>query len=442
MLRREKRRRVRLPSLRRLAAVASLLPWILAACAGPAERRGRVLLVGIDGASLRVARPLLAQGRLPHLAALASAGVYGPLRSHFPLLSPRIWNSIATGKRPEKHGVLDFAHPGPKGERRLYTSRDRRAHALWNIASDAGLRVGVVNWWTTYPLEVVNGVLVSDHLFAGEVEERRRVTGAREASGGAIAYPPEWQRRAEALLAEDGALTGVPDPFADARGFAPWMAPADLSRRYRDDQAVARIALAVERELRPDLLMVFLPGIDRVSHRLWATLEPPERYASPPPMTPAERETGRRALFAYYAFSDALIGRLAEGFGPDDLVMVVSDHGFEAGSQLLALTGIHSSPRARDGVIFARGPGVAAPDRRAPVSVNDVTPTILAWLELPLADDMDGRVAPFLAGEPVGRVATYDDSPVERLADRPSGAEEAILEQLEALGYLEHGGPG
>ena len=44
----------------------------------------RVLLVGIDGATLRVARPMIRAGRLPHLARIAQQGVYGPLQAHLP----------------------------------------------------------------------------------------------------------------------------------------------------------------------------------------------------------------------------------------------------------------------------------------------------------------------------------------------------------------------
>jgi hypothetical protein len=69
--------------------------------------------------------------------------------------------------------------------------------------------------------------------------------------------------------------------------------------------------------------------------------------------------------------------------------------------------------------------------------VNDVTPTILSWLGLPPAQDMDGRPLPILE-EPAPRfVASYRDVPVDRLSAEPSGAEEDILEQLGALGYLE-----
>ncbi|MDP6243751.1 MAG: alkaline phosphatase family protein, partial [Myxococcota bacterium] len=66
---------------------------------------GRVLVIGIDGASLRVIQPLMQQGRLPHLESIAQKGVSGPLKSHHPLLSPRVWTSVATGKEPDKHGI-------------------------------------------------------------------------------------------------------------------------------------------------------------------------------------------------------------------------------------------------------------------------------------------------------------------------------------------------
>ena len=75
-----------------------------------------------------------------------------------------------------------------------------------------------------------------------------------------------------------------------------------------------------------------------------------------------------------------------------------------------------------------------------PVSVNDVTPTILAWLGLPVAADMDGKVTSFLRGGAAEEIATYDTTPIERVSTVPSGAEQAILEQLRALGYLEDGG--
>jgi predicted AlkP superfamily phosphohydrolase/phosphomutase len=420
----------------------AILAAALLAC-GSGERGGdRVLLVGIDGATLRVAGPMVRDGALPNLARIGRTGVYGPLRSHFPLMSPRIWTSIATGKAPEKHGILGFAHPGEGGaEAQLYLGSDRRVHALWNIASDAERTVGVVNWWNTYPPETVNGVIVSDHLLPREVRGRRWLTGAAAPTRAPIIHPPEWSERVAAVLEDERPLTDVADPFDDGAGLPDWTKPGRLSEHYRTDEAIARIALDIEAELEPDLLMVLLPGIDRVSHVLWGGIEAPEGGGKTPAMSEAERAASAAALRRYYAFTDALIGRLVERYGSDDLVMVVSDHGFEAGSTLRETTGIHTSRKALRGLLFARGRGIEPPAAPEPVSVNDVTPTVLAWLGLPVAADMDGRVASFVrGGAAAGVIDSYDTEPVERASAAPSGAESAIFEQLRALGYLEAGG--
>jgi hypothetical protein len=420
----------------RLGALAALA---LAACGGggPAPR-GRVLLIGIDGASPRVIEPLLAAGRLPNLAALAREGVWGPLRSRLPLASPRIWNTIATGKQPEKHGIRSFVRR--EGDHlELLLSSDRKVHALWNIASDAGLAVGVVNFWNTYPPERIRGVMVSDHLLAAEVEGRRELAHAAAAPPGPVVFPEDWQPRLAALLASGGRVVEVADPFANNRALPGWIFARGnpLSARFAEDEALARIALEIEAEIRPGLLMLLLPGIDRVSHVIWGGLEPPELYPAHLRPSPSERAALVAALEAYYVYTDALVGALAARFGPDDLVLVLSDHGFEAGVRLGFLTGAHRSEAAADGVLFARGPGIPSGRPAGPVAIEAVTPTVLAWLGLPLALDMDGRPAPFLVVPSAGTVPSYDTRAIERLAPAPSGAEGAIVEQLRDLGYVE-----
>jgi len=416
-----------------------LLGVLLASAAcGSGGARGRVLLIGIDGASPRVVTPMLAAGRLPYLAELARQGVWGPLRSQIPLASPRIWNTIATGKEPEKHGIRSFVRR--EGDHlELLLSSDRKTHALWNIASDAGLTVGVVNFWNTYPPERVDGVMVSDHLLAAEVEGREKLAHAAPAPRGPVVYPEDWEPRIAALLASGSRAVEVADPFAGNRALPAWvfLNGNPLSARFAEDEVLARIALEIDAEIRPELLMVLLPGIDRVSHLIWGGLELPDLYPPALRPSPAERAAMVAALEAYYAYTDALIGALLARYGPDDLVLVVSDHGFEAGVTSGFLTGAHRSEAAALGVIFARGPGIPAGRPAGPVSVLDVAPTVLAWLGLPAAADMDGRPAPFLVVPPAGAVASYDVRPVERLAPAPSGAEDAIVEQLRHLGYVE-----
>jgi predicted AlkP superfamily phosphohydrolase/phosphomutase len=419
-----------------------LFALFLAVClalGGCGSERGRVLLVGIDGATLRIAGPMLAEGRLPHLASLAREGVSGPLRSAIPISSPRIWNTIVTGKTPEKHGITDFARKDAEGQQHLFLSSDRRAHALWNIASDAGLSVGVVNFWNTYPPERVNGVMVSDHLLAKQVEGRRKLTKAAATPEGPVIFPEAWHERLRGVLEARDPLTSVANPFRALEGFpaSVQMGGKTLSRRYEEDQTMLRIALEIERAIRPDVSLVLLTGIDRVSHALWAAVD--ESYPYPEALTPspAEREVAADALRAYYAYTDALVGLLLAHYGPDDLVLVLSDHGFEAGSGFGLLTGVHKTKQALDGVIFARGPGIEPGTLAQGVRVRDVTPTILAWMGLPLGEDMDGRPASFLRVPETRTVATHDTTPVERLGSSPSGVENEIIEQLRELGYVE-----
>lgn len=420
----------------RLLSILSALLFF--AC--DASSQGRVLLVGVDGATLRIAGPLLEQGELPHLGAVARSGVFGPLRSHYPISSPRIWTSIATGVKPERHGIEGFAHPDATGASRLYRSGDRRVPALWNLASDAGLSVAVINWWNTFPVEKIRGVMVSDHLLPMEIDGRRRLTGAAPPNRGAIAWPLEWDARAALLRDDNASLTGVENPFAAPGLFPSWAHAERLSARYHDDADIVRIALAVEQEVRPDLMMVLLPGIDRVSHVIWAAIEATDAYEDPLPMNDEQRRLMAAALRLYYVYTDALIGRLLEGYGADDLVLIVSDHGFEAGRALMFLSGAHTGPRAIEGLIFARGPGVAKVAAEPGISVNDVTPTVLAWLGLPLAEDLDGRVASFLVDKAPNYVPSYAATRTERLPHVPSGAEGEMIDELRALGYTVDGG--
>ncbi len=399
---------------------------------------GRVLLVGIDGASSRVMVPLLAEGKLPHLEAVTLQGVSGHLIAAKPLTSPRIWNTVATGKSPEAHGIHGFAYKAGAGEPRLYLSTDRKTNALWNIVSGAGFEVAVINFWNTYPPEEIRGVMVSDHVLPASVTAIRETVGAGAPPEGPIIYPEEWTSRLTSLFNSTIRATDFPDPLAGSEDFPPWNRESGekLTRRTAEDDALVRMALAVEKEHRPDLMMILLPGIDRVSHHLWGTLEPEERYPGHLRSTPEQREAGAAALRNYYRYTDALIGRLLENYGTNDLVFILSDHGFEAGMPKPYLTGTHKTERAAKGVFLARGRDITPRLEPQSIKAEDVTPTVLRWMGLPVADDMEGAPGPFVGTPPVKSIPTYDTVPVERVQTSAPGAEPEYLERLKSLGYV------
>ncbi len=136
--------------------------------------RRRVLLLGWDAADWRFARPLMEAGKMPALSKLVSGGSSGNLATLRPILSPMLWNSIATGKRPAKHGVHGFCEVKPDGSGvRPVQSGSRTCKALWNIASQEGLRSNVVGWYASHPAEPVRGAVVTNQFQAatGKVHE-------------------------------------------------------------------------------------------------------------------------------------------------------------------------------------------------------------------------------------------------------------------------------
>src|SRR5262245_30618748 len=149
-----------------------------------------LLLVGWDAADWKIIDPLLARGEMPHLASLISSGVRGNLATIYPALSPMLWTSIATGKRPPKHGICGFTDPTRDGMAiRPISSLGRKTKAIWNILHQNGKRSIVVGWWPSQPAEPIAGAMVSNQFPPAATE----VPGGPMLSG--TVWPPAWADR-------------------------------------------------------------------------------------------------------------------------------------------------------------------------------------------------------------------------------------------------------
>src|SRR5262245_64932134 len=122
-----------------------------------------VLVIGLDGACWRLFAPWARAGRLPALAALMERGTWGPLASTVPALTLPAWASFMTGKNPGGHGVYAFHRMAfdRYDSAGLANAADLRAARIWDVAGQAGKRVGVINVPPSYPLRpIANGYLV------------------------------------------------------------------------------------------------------------------------------------------------------------------------------------------------------------------------------------------------------------------------------------------
>ncbi len=402
----------------------------------------RVLLVGWDGADWKIASPLLDAGELPQLANLVANGASGPLASLPPYLSPMLWNSIATGKYADQHGILGFTTTDPvTGRLAAITSTQRKCKALWNILGEHGLTAHVLGWFASHPAENVTGVCVT------EAFPRPAAKGADWPLAPGSVHPP-------ALAEEFADLRLRPEDVNPdiLRLFIPRIAEIDLTKDLRPEQLAIRLAelysvhnaaiAALERG-PGDFLGVYYHFIDWVCHD-FMDFHPPRR----PQVPEREFEFYRDVVNSAYRLQDMLLRDLLAHAGPDPTVVLCSDHGFHSDARRparipMVSAGIAIWHRAQ-GIFAAAGPGVARDTLVTGATVLDITPTVLHLLGLPAAADMDGQLLTSALASPVTpkKIPTYENVPgphprPRHLAALSHDDQRALLDQFAALGYVD-----
>lgn len=406
-------------------------------------KRRRVLLIGWDGADWEHINPLLDAGLLPNLNALINRGVMGNLATLQPVLSPMLWNSVATGKFADKHGVHGFIEPDPvNGGARPYTSTSRKTKAIWNILTQSGLKSNVVGWWASHPAEPIDGVVVTN-AFGGTKFNPQE--GWKVPPGSV--HPPEHAP----LLAP---FKVFPSELTEAHilPFIPQAARIDqkaderlnsFARVLSDNATVHAVATAIM-ECEPwDFAAVYYDGIDHFSHA-FMHYHPPRLDWVPE----KDFEMYQGVLHGAYRFHDMMLGRLLELAGPDTAIILCSDHGFESGARRPRGTPREPAGPAvwhrQYGIFVMVGAGIKQDERIYGASLIDLTPTVLTLFGLPVGQDMDGRVLleAFETPPAVTTVPSWDDMPgeagthgVDAGIDRDQAQE--LMQQFAALGYIE-----
>lgn len=430
-----------------------LFAALFVGCSRPAK--GRVLLLGLDGLDPDEVARLSAEGKLPNLARLAQRGVSGKALSLKPYLSPLLWTTVATGRKALDHGITHFTTVDPAtGVEVPMTSTSRRVPALWNIASDAGRKVGVVGWWATWPPEPVNGFVVSDRAAYHFLS---KPTGETSTPLAEAVSPPALARRIERMLRRPSDL-GRADllPFgevSDEELARPFDFKEDLSHlrwALAAGESTKTIGLTLWNEEKPDLLMLYIEAPDSISH-LFGHLH--RRAGLAGELAGQSRRWGG-AVEAVYVWSDRIVGEAVaavEAAGPDATLVIVSDHGFALGvlPDDPALTRdprrATASSHRPEGVLMVAGGRVRPGSSFSSATLLDLAPTLLSLLGLPPSKEMPGRVLKevFTDLREPERVAAYrraTPAPGSASASGPAPADQAAVEHLRNLGYL--GGAG
>jgi predicted AlkP superfamily phosphohydrolase/phosphomutase/Flp pilus assembly protein TadD len=404
----------------------------------------RLLIVGWDAADWQVIDPLIKQGRLPALAGLITSGIRSNLSTLEPKLSPLLWTTIATGRTPDRHGIANFVEPKPDGSGlRLASSTSRKVKALWNIASQSGLRSQVTGWYASHPAEPIHGSVTSNLLMEGDPGD----SGAWPLAVGAV-HPEALAPAIAAARVGRGSFRS--EQLSTILPGLPPAARSDdrietLSKLMAVAASVERVALTAMEHAPWDLAMVFFETIDTVGHHFMQYRAPRMKH-----VRDADHRSFGGVMDAVYAWHDAALGRLLERAGPETTVIILSDHGFHSGSGRPHLDDLTPERRMEKeaswhrstGILVAAGPGIRPGAMVAAANIVDIAPTALALLGLPAGRDFAGRVlAEVIEPAVPNRIESWEAvegaaglHPADARQD-PYEAADAI-QQLVDLGYM------
>ncbi|MGA2982182.1 MAG: ectonucleotide pyrophosphatase/phosphodiesterase [Terriglobia bacterium] len=298
-----------------------------------ASRRGRLVVLSVDGLRPDIYRAAESRHRFPNLAAIEKAGASAEgVESVYPSTTYPAHATIVTGLPPRDHGIyshLASLDPTEKARPWCWFAAALRAPALWDVARVSGRKIAALSW------PVSAGAAIDWNI--------------PEIWNPAVADPHRDF--------ETPARHATPGLFAEvAQGLAPMLGKAD------PDQLRGEAALYLWNRYRPDLLLVHFVWYDSQAHAFGP--------ASP------------QALAALES-ADQAVGKIRDAISSDPAttLVVLSDHGFvpvEKEAAPLVVFAEHG--------LFARGADGSLTLRRLG-AVSAGGSLAVYWLEEPSADD-------------------------------------------------------
>jgi len=363
----------------------------------------RWILVAVDGLSLE----LLSRkaDTVPYLQTLLRQSRPATLLMNEPPVPPVVWTSVATGVPASQHGIrtpevrrwrgqsswiqetpLQLAvhsimvHAG-FGQRQPVSGYLRKVKTFWEILSDNGLRVGVVNWWGSWPARQLRGWNISERYYY------------KLASGGQAqdeTFPRELFQQYASIYA--GSKNRIEGP--------------DLDRFYMQ---------IFQDRLRKDLVRVaalYLPGFDILNYEhLEAKRMDPFTYTD--------------EFVDHLKWLDAQLKELQSN-NPRYRMMVLLYQG-------------RSLPGQQSGLLI---PDTAL-KKNATFSEYDIAPFLLYSCGLPVAQSMKTDLIRAVMNDPgqpqmpIRFVASYAASKDRVDSSHVDQFNDLLVEQMKSLGYLQ-----
>ncbi|MGE4286322.1 MAG: alkaline phosphatase family protein [Phycisphaerae bacterium] len=251
---------------------------------------GRTILIGLDGVPVEVIKRYAEDGTMPNMAKLIEKSVFRQTQSSIPEVSSTAWSSIITGTNPGEHGIYGFTELRPNSYKlRFPNYNDVKVKPFWERWDGESV---IVNVPATYPVRPMNGAHISGFV---SIDINKSV------------YPREIIGDLQEL---DYRLDV--DSRKAHRSMEDFLDDLDLTL---DARIAAYRYLWNEYKNWKTFMLVFT-GTDRLMHFLYKAFEQEDHLYS-------------CAFRLHFSRIDHIIGEIVESLHKDDLLVIMSDHGFE-----------------------------------------------------------------------------------------------------------------
>ena len=409
-------KRYGLEGLLSLIAVLILLPFVAGKDREQKEQvpvavfgtSDKWIVIGIDGVSQENLQRFLNTEDLPNLRQAYAQSFIARLKVTEPIVPPVSWTTLATGVPPIEHGILmpevrrwkgltSWMQATPfelamrsilvdtgLGQRQPVSGYLRKAKTFWEILSDYGIRVGVVNWWGSWPAQPIHGWNISERyyykLFSRQPEQTET-------------YPADLFTRYSALFKGKKKIEGPElDHFY-----------AEIFRQQMKADSVRVAAL-------------YLPGFDILNYDFF-------HFRNMDPFTYTDRYKN------HLRWLDRAIGQI-HAESPSHHLLLIFDQG-------RSLKNEHSA-------VLIQYPHQASQQSPVEVSVLGITPLLLYTSGVPIGRSMDPDLIQALFSGSTdgtrGAVRFVDSYPrIDKQLEPGHLGEfnDLLVEQMKSLGYLQ-----
>ena len=262
--------------------------------------RRKVVVIGLDGATLDLIRPWASQGKLPTFARLMTEGASGDLQSVIPPLTMPAWSSFLTGMLPGHHGIYSFLRRKPDSyDLTPFNASYLQAPDLGTLLNQTGRRVALVNVPATYPPKPLDGLVITGLETPSRDEQ--------------FTHPPTLGRE---LIDRFDYEIELPERYD------PGLEKSYIAAVERCESKRLEAALWLLDQVDWDFFMVVFRGTDVLGHAIWRFMDPTH-----PAHEPELAELYGDALLRQYQHMDRAVAAIQERVGPETNLLLMSDHG-------------------------------------------------------------------------------------------------------------------